>query len=141
MKTFSESIDSSFLQFLDQKSIRLHQITPNLIILSSSGFCLKIYDRLGHGGNSATVNISRHYSEDLYVSDDCNIYWVLDHFNLSMTSSFSEHTPEQYSKNLPLLIDDIVTCIGCLEKVSANSHSWTQFLDSVHTKALKQWST
>ena len=109
----------------------------DLIIFYNDNYCLKIYDRLGHG-YSVTINVSRKYDESVYDNDLLSLHWVFDYFKFSQEATFHSRTVSQYQDNLPRVMTDLKSIIP---KINAmDSFQWSNLIDWVRKKAIQRFS-
>jgi hypothetical protein len=141
MITFKDSINSDFLNWLHNNNFKYKQAAIKtdkgvLDILFNDKFCLKIYDRLGHGF-SVTINVSDKYDESIYDNDNFNLYWAFEYFKIKQTASFDSRTEIQYQQNLPHLISDIKKIIPRLNQMT--SLEWDKMIEWIDKEAKKQF--
>jgi hypothetical protein len=115
MKTVQDYINSDLLHWLHDNNFKHRRVKINtdegsLNNLYNDKFCLKIYDRLGHGFG-VTINVADKYDESIYDNDSFSLYWAFEYFKIKQTASFSSRTKNQYEQNLPNLISDIKNII------------------------------
>jgi len=116
MITFQDYITTEFMDWLDSMSIYYKKINDNLYLIYKSDYCIKIYDRIGHG-YGVTINLSQNYNETIYDGDTCSAYWVFSYLGLTAKSKFNSRTIIEYEKNMPLLIVDLKNLIVAIENV------------------------
>ena len=102
--------------------------------LYNDKFCLKIYDRMGHG-YGVTMNVTLEYDESIYDNDMFSAYWAFKYFKLEETASFSSRTENLYQQDLPKLITDIKNIITRLNKMT--SSEWKSMLMWIDQEARK----
>ena len=118
----------------------LHNIKADkgiLNILCNEKFCLKIYDRLGHGFGMS-INVTEKYDESIYKNDNFSLHWAFEYFKIKQTSSFNSRTENQYLENLPNLIADIKAIIPTLYQM--NSKEWIDMEKWISLEARKQFT-
>ena len=126
MNTVQDYIKSDYLEWLDEngfkyKQARIKTDKGSLEILYNDNFCVKIYDRLGHGFG-VTINVANKYDESIYDNDKFSLHWVFAYFGISQTASFSSRTESQYQQNIQNLITDIKIILPRLGEL--NSKEW-----------------
>lgn len=104
--SFQDFIDSKFLHWLDEYSLLYKDVGPNLKLVFCDKFCIKLYDKAGHG-HSFTANVAPSYSEDMYHDDEITIHWLFSYFGLEQSYSFSKRTKKAYVDNIPVFIHDL----------------------------------
>ena len=142
MTTVQNHINSDLLSWLQERNFkyRLADIKIDkgaLNILFNDKFCLKIYDRLGHGF-CVTINVADKYDESIYDNDNFSLHWAFEYFKLKQTASFSSRTDTQYLDNLPHLINDIKNIIPQLNQMT--SLEWNNMKEWINKEARKQFS-
>jgi hypothetical protein len=142
MATVQNHINSDLLSWLQENNFkyRLAEIKADkgvLNILFNDKFCLKIYDRLGHGFG-VTINVADIYDESIYDNDNFSLHWAFEYFKLKQTASFNSRTETQYLNNLPHLINDIKNIIPRLNQMT--SLEWNNMKDWISKEARKQFS-
>src|SRR5687767_12134715 len=105
MNTFQDYINSDFLNWLHDNNFKHRQVKittdkGTLYNLYNDRFCLKIYDRLGHGFG-VTINIADKYDESIYDNDSFSLHWVFQYLKIIQTAVFNNQTENQYEQNLP----------------------------------------
>ncbi len=135
-------INSDLLSWLQENNFKykLADIKTDkgaLNILFNDKFCLKIYDRLGHGFG-VTINVADKYNESLYENDDFSLYWAFEYFKIKQTTSFSSRTETEYLNNLPNLINDIKNIIPRLNQLTLSK--WSEMEKWINAEAKKQFS-
>jgi hypothetical protein len=141
MITFKDNINSDFLNWLHNNNFKYIQapITTDkgaLDILFNDKFCLKIYDRLGHGF-IVKINVSDKYDESIYGNDNFNLYWAFEYFKIKQKASFDSRTEIQYQQNLPHLISDIKKIIPLLNQMT--TLEWNEMIEWIDKEAKKQF--
>ena len=106
-----------------------------LNLFYNDNFCIKIYDRLGHGF-FVTVNIADNHDESIYDNDSFSLYWAYKYFSIKETASFNGRTENQYLENLPKLLGDLKNIIPLLNQLS--SLEWKNMKDWISKEARKQ---
>jgi len=142
MTTVQNHINSDMLSWLQDNHFkyRLADIKTDkgaLNILYSDKFCLKIYDRLGHGFG-VTINVADKYDESIYDNDNFSLNWAFEYFKIKQTASFNGRTEIQYLKNLPNLINDIKNIIPRLNQMT--SLQWNNMKEWISKETRKQVS-
>jgi hypothetical protein len=142
MTTAQNHIDSDLLSWLQDNNFKskvadIKTDKGTLHILYNDKFCLKIYDRLGHGFG-VTVNIADKYDESIYDNDNFSLYWAFEYFKIKQTASFNSRTEVQYLKNLPNLINDIKNIIPRLNQMTLLE--WNNMKEWISEEARKQFS-
>jgi hypothetical protein len=142
MKTFKDNINSDFLNWLHDNNFKYKQAAIRtdkgvLDILFNDKFCLKIYDRLGHGFD-VTINVADKYDESIYDNDNFSLYWAFEYFKIKQTASFDSRTEIQYQQNLPHLISDIKNIIPRLNQMT--SLEWNKMIEWIDKEAKKQFT-
>jgi hypothetical protein len=142
MTTVQNHINSDLLSWLQENNFkyRLADIKTDkgaLNILFNDKFCLKIYDRLGHGF-SVTINVADKYDESIYDNDNFSLDWAFEYFKLNQTASFSSRTETQYLNNLPHLINDIKNIIPRLNQMT--SFEWNNMKEWINKEARKKFT-
>ena len=141
MKTVQDYINSDLLNWLHDNNFKYEQVKiithkGALDNLYNDKFCLKIYDRLGHGFG-VTINIADKYDESIYDNDRFSLYWVFEYFKIKQTASFDSRTEYQYEQNLPNLILDIKNILTRLNQMS--SLEWNKMNEWIDKEAKKQF--
>jgi len=141
MKTFKDYINADTLDWLHDNNIQYKFVDikndkGTLNILYNDKFCLKIYDRLGHGF-SMTINLADHYDESIYENDKFNLNWALKYLKINTTSSFDRQTEIQYLQNLQYLLNDLKNIIPRLNQL--NSTEWNYMNDWIREESKKQF--
>jgi hypothetical protein len=142
METFKDNINSDFLNWLHDNNFKYKQAAimtdkGALDILFNDKFCLKIYDRLGHGFG-VTINVADKYDESIYDNDNFSLYWAFEYFKIKQTASFNNRTEIQYEQNLPNLISDIKSIIPRLNQMT--SLEWNKMIKWMHKEAKKKFT-
>jgi hypothetical protein len=142
MKTFKDNINSDFLKWLQDNNFKYKQAAIRtdkgaLDILFNDKFCLKIYDRLGHGFG-VSINVADKYDESIYDNDNFSLYWAFEYFNIKQTASFSSRTEIQYEQNLTHLISDIKNIIPRLNQMT--SLEWNKMIKWIDKEAKKKFT-
>ena len=142
MTTVQNHINSDLLSWLQENNFkyRLADIKTDkgaLNILFNDKFCLKIYDRLGHGFG-VTINVADKYDESIYDNDNFSLHWAFEYFKLKQTASFSSRTETQYLDNLPHLINDIKNITPRLNQMT--SLEWNNMKEWINKEGRKQFS-
>jgi hypothetical protein len=142
MDTFKDYINSDFLKWLQDYNFKYKQAAIRtekgvLDILFNDSFCLKIYDRLGHGFG-VTINVADKYDESVYSNDIFSLYWAFEYFKIKQTASFSSRTQIQYEQNLPHLISDIKNIIPRLAQLT--SFEWTNMIEWIAIESKRRFT-
>jgi hypothetical protein len=142
MKTVHDYIDSDFLSWLQDNNFKHRQAEiktdkGTLDNLYNDKFCLKIYDRLGHGFG-VTINVADKYDESIYDNDRFSLHWTFEYFKIKQTASFSSRTENQYEQNLPNLISDIKNIITRLNQMT--SSEWNNMTEWIDKEASKKFT-
>jgi len=137
MKIIQDYITSDLMGWFHENNMEfvLHNIkTDNgiLNILCNEKFCLKIYDRLGHGF-SVAINLTEKYDESIYENDNFSLHWAFEYFKIKQFASFNLRTQNQYLENLPNLIADIKNIIPNL--IQMNSTEWNDMIEWINIEA------
>lgn len=142
MKTVKDYINSDLLIWLHDNNFKHRQA----IIKTDKGalenvyndkFCLKIYDRLGHG-YGVTINLADKYDESIYENDSFSLHWVFEYFKIKQKASFSNRTEYEYEQNLPNLISDIKNIIPRLNLMT--SVEWDIMKEWINKEARKEFT-
>jgi tRNA (Thr-GGU) A37 N-methylase len=141
MKNVQDYINSDLLIWLHDNNFKYKQakIKMNngaLENLYNDKFCLKIYDRLGHGFG-VTINVADKYDESIYENDSFSLYWVFEYFKIKQTASFNGRKESLYEQNLPKLISDIKNIIPRLNQMT--SSEWNYMKEWISKEARKQF--
>jgi hypothetical protein len=137
MKTFQDYINSDLLSWLhdnnlEYKPTKAKMDKGTLNNIYNDKFCLKIYDRLGHGFG-VTINIADKYDESIYENDSFSLHWAYEYFKIEQTASFNNRTEKQYEQNLPNLITDIKNIIPCLNQMTISE--WKKMKEWINKQA------
>jgi hypothetical protein len=141
MKTVQAHINSDLLDWLHDnnfkyKHIQIKTSQGALENLYNDKFCLKIYDRLGHGFG-VNINLADKYDESIYENDSFSAHWAFEYFKIKPTASFDSRTENQYLQNLPNLISDIKTIILRLDKMKPSEwHKMKEWMANESKKLL-----
>jgi hypothetical protein len=141
MKTVQDHINSDLLNWLHNNNFKYRQaiITTDkgaLENLYNNKFCLKIYDRFGHGFG-VTINVADKYDESIYDNDSFSLHWAFKYFKINQTASFDSRTENQYEQNLPNLILDIKNIVPRLNQLT--SSEWNSMTEWINVEARKQF--
>jgi hypothetical protein len=141
MKTVKDYINSDFLNWLNDNNIKHRQAKIKadkgaLNILYNDKFCLKIYDRLGHGFG-VTLNVAEKYDENIYDHDSFSLYWAFEYLKIQQTASFDSRSENQYQQNLPNLMIDIKNIIPRLNQMSLLE--WNTMKEWIDKEAKKKY--
>jgi hypothetical protein len=141
LKTLQDYIDIDMIDWLQDNNLKYKK--ANIIldkgalnIFFNDHFCIKIYDRLGHG-YSVNINVADKFDESIYDNDSFNLTWAFRYFNITQTASFGDRGKDQYLKNLPNLINDLKNIIPRLNKM--NSIEWKKMKEWITAEARKQF--
>lgn len=142
MTTVQNHINSDMLARLQDNNFKYRQADIKtdkgaLNILYNDKFCLKIYDRLGHGFG-VTINVADKYDESIYDNDNFSLHWVFEYFKIKQTASFDKRTENQYLQNLPNLIIDIKNILPRLNQMTPSE--WNSMKEWINKEATKQFS-
>lgn len=142
MTTVQNHISSDMLTWLHDNNFKYRLVDikmdkGSLNILYNDNFCLKIYDRLGHGFG-VTVNVADKYDESIYDNDNFSLDWAFHYFKIKQTASFEARTELEYLKNLPNLIHDIKSIMPRLNKMTYLE--WTEMIEWISKEAQKRFS-
>jgi len=108
-----------------------------LIIICNDDYCIKMYDRLGHGFG-VTVNVADKYDESIYENDRFALTWAYEYFKIKETASFSSRSESQYLNNLPNLINDLKNIFPRLNKLT--KVEWISMKEWVTKSAYKRFT-
>lgn len=141
MKTVQDHINSDLLNWLHDNNFKYTQAKIRtdkgaLENLYNDKFCLKIYDRLGHGFG-VTINVADKYDESIYNNDSFSLHWAFEYFKIKQTASFDSRTENQYEQNLPNLISDIKNIIPRLNQMTFSE--WDSMKEWIEKEARKQF--
>lgn len=142
MKTVKHYIDSDFLNWLHDnhfkhRQARIKTDKGSLNNLYNDKFCLKIYDRIGHGFE-VTINVADKYDESIYDNDSFSLHWAFEYFKIKQTASFNSRTENQYEQNLPNLIQDIKNIAPRLNQITLTE--WVNMKEWIDKEARKQFT-
>jgi hypothetical protein len=104
---------------LKYKTVNVKLDKGALYVFFNERFCIKIYDRLGHGFG-VNINVADKYDESIYTNDRFNLSWAFKYFNIIEKASFSDRTENKYQMNLPILITDIKNIIPRLNQMTSS---------------------
>ncbi len=141
MNCFKEIIDSDFLNWLKDYNFKHTQASINsdrgaLDILYNDKFCLKIYDRLGHGFG-VTISVAEKYDETLYTNDKFSLSWAFRYFQIEQSASFFDRTEIVYRQNLPNLESDIKLILPLLNELSLSE--WDKMIEWIKNETDKHF--
>jgi hypothetical protein len=122
---------------LQYKVANLRLDKGELNILYSDKFCLKLYDRMGHGF-SVTVNVADKYDESIYDKDKFSLTWAFEYLKIKETSSFSNRKEDTYQFGLPNLISDIKNIVPRLNEMT--SSEWNTMIEWINKEARKRYT-
>lgn len=142
MKTVQDHINSDLLNWLHDNNFKYRQAKIKtdkgaLDNLYNDKFCLKIYDRLGHGFG-VTINVADKYDESIYDNDSFSLHWAFEYFKIKQSASFDSRTENQYEQNLPNLISDIKNILPRLNQMA--SSEWNKMKEWINKEARKQFT-
>jgi hypothetical protein len=142
IKTVQDHINSDLLNWLQDNNFNYKQAKIKtdkgcLENIYNDKFCLKIYDRLGHGFG-VTINVADIYDESIYDNDSFSLHWAFEYFKIKQTASFDSRTENQYEQNLPNLISDIKNIIPRLNQMTFSE--WDRMKEWIEKEARKQFS-
>lgn len=137
MKTVKDYIISDLLTWLSDNNFKYRPAKiktdkGDLNNIYNDNFCLKIYDRLGHGFG-VTINVADKYEESIYDNDSFSLHWAYEYFNIIQTASFDSRTENQYEQNLPNLISDIKTILPRLNQMTTSE--WGSMIEWIDKEA------
>jgi hypothetical protein len=122
---------------LKYKTVNIKKDNGLLIIIFNEDYCIKIYDRLGHGFG-VSINIAEKYDESIYNNDSFTLTWAFNYFNIVETASFSSRSESQYLKNLSNLINDLKNIIPRLSKMT--QMEWLKMKEWITESANKRFT-
>lgn len=134
MKTLQDYFNTDTINWFQDNNLRYKLITykpdtGSLIILYNENFCLKIYDRFGHGFG-ITANVADKYDESIYENDRFSLTWAFEYLQVTQTASFISRTENQYIQNLPKFIVDVKNIVLLLNRMNLlewkNMISWIE---------------
>lgn len=134
---FQDYITTEFIDWLDSKSLFYKKVSDNMHLIYNSDYCIKIYDRIGHGFG-INVNLSQDFNETIYDGDTCSAFWVYRYLGLREQSNFSRRSITDYEFNLPLLIIDLKNLIGAIEE---KDRFWDDATKWINEESLKEFKT
>jgi len=139
MKTVKEYFDPNMITWLRENGLNykianIKSDKGDLNILYGDKFCLKIYDRLGHGFG-ATVNVTDKYDESIYHNDKFALTWAFKYFEIKETASFSDREENHYYQTLPNFIADIKRIIPLLNQMTPSG--WSEMKEWINKEAKK----
>jgi hypothetical protein len=142
MRNIQDYITSELMDWFQENNMEFElssiKVDKGILnILCSEKFCLKIYDRIGHGFG-VTINVTEKYDESIYENDKFALYWVFEYLKVKETSSFKSRTEKQYLENLPNMIVDIKNVIPKLNKM--DSTEWKNMTDWINIEVKKQYT-
>jgi hypothetical protein len=133
VKTLRNHFTDDVINWLKSNGLKFREVDinleGNLMVLYNDTYCLKLYDRLGHGFG-VNINVTDGYDESIYENDAFTLYWAFKYLEINETASFGSRTEKQYLENLPNLINDIKIIIPKLNK-----------MDPLEWKRMKEWIT
>jgi hypothetical protein len=142
MKTVQDYINPDFLSWLQDNNLKYRRAkikTDKGVLenLYNDKFCLKIYDRFGHGFG-VTINVADNYDESIYENDSFSLHWAFKYFKVEQTATFDIRTENQYEQNLPNLISDIKTIAPRLNQMTQTE--WDNMKKWIDKEARKQFN-
>jgi hypothetical protein len=120
---------------LKYKTVNIKLDKGALYVFFNESFCIKIYDRLGHGFG-VNINVADKYDESIYTNDSFNLSWAFKYFNITEKASFCDRTENQYQMNLPNLITDIKNITPRLTQMTLLD--WNKMKEWISNEARKQ---
>jgi hypothetical protein len=141
MKTLKDYFDTDILNWLDDNGLKyrlanLKLDKGELNILYNDKFCLKIYDRMGHGFG-VTVNVADKYDESIYDNDKFSLTWAFEYLKIKETATFNGRQASEYEKSLPSLISDIRNIVPRLSAMT--SLEWSAMVEWIGNEAKKRF--
>lgn len=141
VKKLRDYFTDDILNWLEENNLKYKDVATkvdkgNLSIVFNDHYCLKIYDRVGHGFG-VTVNLAEGYDESIYDNDSFTLTWSYKYLNIKESASFNSRTENQYLQNLPNLISDLKQIIPRLNQM--NSVDWASMKEWITKEALKQF--
>ena len=142
MTIFQDYIDDTMKLWLQENNFHYKVASTKidkgaLNLLFTDNFCIKVYDRLGHGFG-ITLNVASKYDESIYDNDKFSLTLAFKYFNIKETASFSSRTESQYVQNLPNIIADIKNIIPQLNSLS--SAEWDIMIEWINKETEKSFS-
>lgn len=142
MMTLQNYINADMLNWFQANNIKytladVKQDKGALNVLYNDKYCIKMYDRFGHGFGVA-INAADKYDESIYDNDSFSLHWVFRYLNLKETALFDKRTESQYLQNLPNLITDIKNIIPRLNQMT--SLEWYDMIEWIDRESKKQFS-
>lgn len=142
MKTVQDHINSDLLSWLDDNNFKYRQAKIKtdkgaLENLYNDKFCLKIYDRFGHGFG-VTINVADKFDESIYDNDSFSLNWAFEYLKIKQTASFNSRTENEYEQNLPNLIQDIKNIAPLLNQMTPTE--WDNLKGWIDKEAKKQFT-
>jgi hypothetical protein len=116
---FENFIKPDFANYLAQHSLIYKIISPELSLIYNDKYCIKLYDKAGHGF-SFSANIINSYDDGIYSEGEISFYWVFEYFKLSRHSSFIDRTESSYNENIPIFIEDLKILISRLDNIKTS---------------------
>jgi hypothetical protein len=137
MKILKDYFDTDLLSWLHDNGVqyKLANIKLDkgeLNLLYNDKFCLKFYDRIGHGFG-VTVNLADKYDESIYDNDIFSLTWAFEYLKIKETASFENREANQYLKGLPNLIADIKNIVPRLNEMT--SLEWDSMIEWINKEA------
>lgn len=141
MKTVKDHFNSDLSNWLQDNNFKYKQAKIKtdkgaLDILYNDKFCLKIYDRLGHGFG-VTINVADKYDESIYDNDSFSLHWAFEYLKIKKTASFNSRTENQYEQNILNLIQDIKSIAPRLNQMTLSE--WDDMKEWIEKEARKQF--
>jgi hypothetical protein len=138
--TFQDYVDFDMINWLQDNNLKYKTVNIKLdkgalYVFFNESFCIKIYDRLGHGFG-VNINVADKYDESIYTNDSFNLSWAFKYFNITEKASFCDRTENQYQMNLPNLITDIKNITPRLTQMTLLD--WNKMKEWISNEARKQ---
>ena len=142
MKTLEDHINLDLTSWfvtnnLKYKTANIKTEKGLLIIIFNEDYCVKIYDKVGHGFG-VNINVADKYDESIYDNDSFALTWAFEYFNIIETASFRSRSESQYLKNLPNLITDLKNIIPRLTKMT--QVEWNNMKEWISKSANKRFT-
>jgi hypothetical protein len=142
MKTLKDYFDTDLLSWLRDNGVQyklanLKLDKGELNLVYNDKFCLKIYDRMGHGFG-VTVNLADKYDETIYDNDKFSLAWIFEYHKIKETATFKNRDVNQYLKDLPNLIADIKNIVPRLNEMT--SLEWNSMTEWIKKEATKRFA-
>ncbi|RZK04437.1 MAG: hypothetical protein EOO46_16575 [Flavobacterium sp.] len=142
MKTLEDYINLDLMNWfvannLNYKIANIKIDKGLLIIIFNENYCIKIYDRLGHGFG-VNVNVAEKYDESLYDNDSFTLTWAFEYFKIKQTASFYSRSENQYLNSLPNLINDLKNIFSRLTNMT--EIEWTSMKEWITKSAFERFT-